>query len=555
MIDMLGTVCWYCPWRFDQPSLFSLLIDAAGGYWSVQAAGMQLQKRHYTEDSAVLLSTFAVAGGHFTVTDFMPAGQYTGLCRLFSPSPVTVVTAIFPTPNYGRATAVLRKGKDNQTIINNQFHFYIKASHPIVMSEGKMEITIPAGEKGWCVVMDDKAVLPHIDLSLLESWLQAAVQYWKQIMGNIHYQGAYQKEFYQSYKAIQLVRHAQSGGILAAATTSLPEVVGDERNYDYRYIWLRDTAMDVTALVKGGSRGNEAERFLDFLCLGRHTNKKNLFVPFYDLDAKTAPFESFIPGTGYQASTPLRIGNNANEQLQLDAQGNVILAAVEVYQKTKERPHWKVIAATADYLVRHWHKKDHGIWEEGVQEHFTSSKVLAATSLEWLAPYTNDTGQKMTWLRTAQKIRAFINQYCKTAYGAYAVYAGSQEADIAAALFPVWKFDQPNSEAMQRTIQRLEEVYREGDLYHRHLVETDSAKEGVFLAGSLWMAQYYLLTNKLQAAKTIVDAVLAYSTDLGFISEEGDVPTGSMLGNIPQTFVHASLMSVILDYNKAVNGK
>ncbi len=211
---------------------------------------------------------------------------------------------------------------------------------------------IPEGESGWMVLLDDKNGLPSVSIESLHNALRQTEEKWNSIMKNILYEGVYKDQMYHSYKAIQMVTPEYSGGILAAGTTSLPEQIGAGRNYDYRYVWLRDTAMVVSALVRAGNKGDEAERFLDFLCTGRNTNKKNLFVPFYDLDAKTAPDEKTLPGTGYKCSKPVRIGNGAFEQLQLDAQGNVLLAAKQIYNRNKEKPHWETIVRTAAYLVK-----------------------------------------------------------------------------------------------------------------------------------------------------------------------------------------------------------
>lgn len=549
IVDKQGTIDWFCLWRFDQPSLFSLLIDEDGGYWSIEAEGKEFSSRGYKEDSAVLTTEFNVAGGSFSVTDFMPfIDNISAICRMFSPSPQATTTILFPKPNYGRSSCSFTKGNDDKTAYETAFEFYIRGSHPLIFNNSTIVMTIPEGESGWCILVDDKKALEFPTTKNLENALQQTLDKWSGMMRNISYEGPYKEQLYHSYKAIQLVTHTKSGGILAAATTSLPELIGGERNYDYRYVWLRDTAMNVSALVRAGSQGNEAERFLDFLCAGRNTNKKNLFVPFYDLDHKTAPDEIFIPGTGYKHSTPVRIGNGAFDQLQLDGQGNVLLAAKQIYSNISGRPHWNTIEETADYLVKHWVEKDHGIWEEGVKEHFTSSKVLVAKSLEFLSDYSNNEKQKNRWLKAAKEIREFILANCMTSDGAYAVFAGSDKVDVTAALYPVWWFDQPDSTAMKQTIKRIEAEYKEGLLYRRHLVETDSKREGVFLAACLWMAQYYLTLKDLEKATNIIDAVLQFSTDLGFLPEEGDVKSGELLGNIPQTFVHASLMGAILDY-------
>ncbi len=551
LIDKNGTIVWYCLWRFDQPSLFSLLIDKMGGFWSVEADGIALKKRYYKNNSAILVTEFTTSNGSFSITDCMPMdSKIIGISRLFSPAPVTVTTTIFPKPDYSRSSASINIGQDDFTIICSKFEFYIKASLPLKIEDDKVVMTIPAGEEGWAVMADDKRTLPYVSYEFILKAITQTENKWKSIMSNISYSGAYKSSFDNSYRAIQLVTHEKSGGILAAATTSLPEVIGGSRNYDYRYVWLRDTGMVVSALAKAETKGEEPERFLDFLCAARNTNKKNLFIPFYDLDNKTAPYVSLVPGSGYKNSKPLRIGNGALDQLQLDAQGNVLLAAKHIYDRKNHKPHWETIVHTADFLVENWHKKDHGIWEEGLMEHFTSSKVLVASSLEYIAAYTDNESQKLKWIQTAMDIRIFVLTHCMTSEGAYAVFAGSEDVDITAALYPYWQYDAADSLAMIKTIHKIEIDYKDGELYHRRLEEFPSRKEGVFLAASLWMAQYYLCLNDLEKAKTIVDAVLEFSTDLGFLPEEGDVKTGELLGNIPQTFVHSSLISVLLEFDK-----
>lgn len=554
LIDKGGTVVWYCPWRFDQPSLFSLLVDENGGFWSVEAEGKTYGHRQYKSDTAILINEFRVGEGSFSITDFMPvSSDMHGICRMFSPSPVHIRSTLFLRPDYGRSSCRLKTADDGRTVLCDFFEFYIKASHPMIVIDNSVEFAIPPGEKGWAVLVDNKETLPSISVQSLEKALRETERRWDEIMSGITYEGPYKLEMYQSYKAIQLLTHEYSGGILAAATTSLPEEVGGDRNYDYRFVWLRDTAMIVSALIRVDSKGAEAERFLDFLCTGRNTNKKNLFVPLYDLDAKTAPDVTIVPATGYKSSRPVRIGNGAFEQLQIDGQSNVLLAAKQIYKVRKDKPHWRTITHTADYLVKHWREEDHGIWEENIRKHFTSSKVLAAKSLEFLAEHTENENQKEKWLTAARQIREFVSANCMTSDGAYAVYAGSEDVDATASLYPVWWYEDAKSDAMLQTIKRIEAEYKNGELYHRRLALSDSKKEGVFLAACLWMAQYYVMVPDLGKAKTIIDAVLGFSNDLGLIAEEGDVKTGEMLGNFPQTFVHASFIGVVLDYKKAIS--
>lgn len=552
LIDKQGTVVWYCPWRFEQPSLFSLLIDEKGGHWVINADGKTFKSRRYKENSAVLETCFESTAGNFTVVDFMPRGAAaSGICRLLPASPVDVTFTLLLTPDYNRTTPRLAQ-VNSTTVSCKSFEFYIRSSHPLTVKNAAVSMRVPSGKKGWIMLLNEEDRMALVNDEFIDNALHATLLDWQNIMGALPYKGAYQAQMEQSFKAIQLMTYEYCGGIIAAATTSLPEVAHGDRNYDYRYVWLRDTAMVVSALIRADTKNFQAQQFLQFLHRGRTTNKKTRFVPLYDLDCKTAPDEILLPFTGYKGATPIRIGNNAFEQLQLDAQGNVLLAAKQIYQQKKGKPNWNTVRYIANYLVKNWKRKDHGIWEEQTQEHFTSSKVIAAMGLEFIAEYADNEKQKQRWLGAASDIRQFIKENCLTKDGAYAVYAGSDDIDVTAALYPVWLFDAPDSCTMLQTIKRIENEYREGELYHRRLELFDSFKEGVFLAASLWMAQYYVLSNNLPKAKTIIEAVLTFSTDLGFIAEEGNVKTGEMLGNFPQTFVHASLMGVILDYNNAL---
>lgn len=550
IVDKEGTVCWYCPDRFDKPSVFSLLIDKAGGYWSVSCKNKKFLERNYDGYSGILTTTFMVNSEVYKLTDWMDMQNiFPGICRKFVACSVAIENRLMLKPGYGEDELNLElvAGK-NRIIINKTLH--LNCSHPLKINNRIIAFTIPPNKEGWAALTNASKML--MNAQVINESLQKTKKQWTKIMSALTYQGVYKKQMYQSFLAIQLMTHFESGGIIAAATTSLPEVIGGKRNYDYRYVWLRDTAMNVSALIRAESKGKEAENFLGFLCDTRTKRDQNRFIPMYTIDGQTAPNETTLKAGGYQHSKPVVEGNGANEQLQLDANGNVLLAAKQVYNKNKKKPHWKTVVTIANYLGKNWKKKDHGIWEENVKAHFTSSKVIVAKSLEFIAEYADDAKQKQEWLMAAQEIKKFIAEKCITSDGAYAVYAGSEDVDITAALFPVWWFVKPDEDVMVKTIERLEKEYGEGDLYHRHLEEFDAMQEGVFLAGSLWMAQYYIELKALSKAKTIIDGALKFSTDLGFMAEEGDIKTGKMLGNFPQTFVHASLMGVIIDYNNAL---
>lgn len=246
------------------------------------------------------------------------------------------------------------------------------------------------------------------------------------------------------------------------------------------------------------------------------------------------------------------IGNVAKDQLQLDAYGNVLLAAKLIYSRFETREHWSLVAEIADFLSDRWHEPDYGIWEEQEKHQYTSSKVVVACGLKFIADLAENADQARRWRAAEQAIREFVAQHCLTSAGAYAAVAGGEDVDVTAALFPVWAYTAADTPEMLATMEALERDYATGYLYRRHLKSFDSQQEGIFLAGTLWVAQYWIMRQELQRARAIMDAALEYSNDLGLFAEEADPETGSMLGNFPQTFVHAAFIGAAIDLRAAL---
>lgn len=551
LINTSGDIVWYCPTRFDKAAVFTSLIDPEkGGYWTFDLQDKEYQNRYYIGRSAVLITEFK----NFSVTDFMSLNSaLKGICRIFSEAPADVEHDIFLKPYYGIALPEYEPGPENN-IIHISRSYTLIASHELRIEGQHIIVTIPKGEKSWFLLTE---ISPDTKVTgtVLEDLQKETISGWDKIAAQIYYEGPYEMEVNNSLRAIQLMTYQENGGIIAAATTSLPEVPGGSRNYDYRYVWLRDSAMIISALIRAESSGEEERKFLSFLCDAKYRNSQKILLPLYSLDKLVAKTEELLPLDGYENSKPIRIGNNAMDQLQLDANANVLIAAKVIYNRFGNKDHWETVTSIADSLVERWEEEDHGIWEEKIKKHFTSSKVIVAKSLEFLADFAEDHEQKNRWLDAAKKIRRFVSKNCMTKAGAFATYAGSEAVDVTAALFPIWLYCDPDGEEMKKTVVRLEQEHRSGQLYHRTLELFDAKKEGVFLAGSLWMAQYYLMVNDIEKSKSIIEAALRFSNDLGFFSEEGSVDSGEMLGNFPQTFVHASFIGAILDLKGKLNSQ
>ncbi|TPW00494.1 MAG: Trehalase [Beijerinckiaceae bacterium] len=551
-----GTILWYCPGRFDRPSLLAGLLDPNGGAWRIDLPGATPAGRGYLEESGVLETWLRVGVSEWAVTDWMPAGADapSGLiCRLFSAAPCEARVSLKPCPDYARAAPGLVRLDDSVRIGGGGHHLY--ASHQMVVEGEAVVFTLPEGETGWAVLSDAALEVPPARLDL-DRWLEVTLAHWSELAALFDYEGPYKREVAASLRAIRLLSHEASGGIVAAATTSLPEVPGGSRNWDYRYAWLRDAGMIVSALTRLGGDLAEAGRYLDFICSSRGSSSKYPMAILTTLDGEAAPTEEILDLAGFDHSRPVRIGNNAGDQLQLDGFANVLLAAKLLYQRTDHRPHWDAVEEVAEFLVRHWREPDHGIWEEEGTCHYTANKVIVACALASVAEFSDDASQARRWRAIVGEIRDFVSGNCLTKEGAYAAVAGREAVDVSAALFPAWGYTEAGAPEMRATIAALERDHSwNGLLYWRHLECADARFEGTFLAGVFWVAQYWVLQGDLERARRILDAGLGYANDLGLFAEEADPREeggGRMLGNIPQSFVHAAFIGAVIDLKHAL---
>lgn len=552
ILDQHGTINWYCPGRFDAAAVFSVLVDdQTGGYWTVEAPGKRFQQRAFIDRSSVLQTTFTVDEGTLTLTDWLPLnGAFRGIIRTVAAAPVPVTSTLRLRPAYGQradqADAVAATGA---VFLHSGLWLY--ASHPLEFQAESVSFTVPAGEDGWAFLSETEK---QPTVASLHTSQLATLGAWEELAGTVSYQGRYEREVLNSVRAIQQVTYAETGGVLAAATIALPEVIGDERNYDYRYVWMRDLALIIGALSALDVAAKREFRFLEFVATALRTNQQDCVTPLYRVDHHLVKDMQELKLSGYWGSSPVIIGNTASDQRQLDAEANVLITAYILYDKYGEQPNWPAVAQIADYVCRNWDKPDNGIWEEGGLHHYTSSKVYAALGLELLAGYHPDPTEAARWRHNASLIRAYVTAHCLTKTGAYAAHAGSQEVDVSAALFALWGYTETDAPAMLATIAALEANYCRQHLYWRRLEEYDSRREGAFLAGSCWMAHYYAVAGNLPKAKEILDAVASFQNDLGYFSEEADVDKGLMLGNFAQSFVHSSFICAADGFTKALAG-
>ncbi|MVN75595.1 glycoside hydrolase family 15 protein [Hymenobacter sp. HMF4947] len=557
LLDQQGTLAWYCPQRFDSSAVFSLLLDAAqGGFWAVEAAGQQFSHRAYLDRSSMLTTHFGGDGPAFSLTDWMPLEEdFSGLCRRTSAAPVPVVHTIRLRPGYGLEEASVQLAADGYSAEFRGVGLWLRASHPLRQVGDSLQFEVPADTSGWAVLSDAPGEA-LTEQRLTDSFAHTA-RAWAKVADLLHYEGPYERQVQDSIRAVQQLTFAATGGIIAAATTSLPEVLSGQRNYDYRFVWMRDVSLIVGALIQLDTNiGRVEQNFLAFIAEAMRENQQQKPAPFYAVDKTLITSAKQLDLAGYQGSRPVQIGNTAYDQLQLDADANVLVAAKLLYDRFGEKQEWETVVQVADFLAENWAHDDNGIWEEGTTKAYTSSKVFAAIGLEFIAAYADSPAQAARWRQAATAIRAYVAAHCLTRTGAFAVYAGSQEVDVTAALFALWSYCEPDSPEMLTTVHEIETHWCRENLYWRRLEEFDSHKEGAFLAGTCWMAHYYAVAGNVDKARAILEATLRYQNDLGFFAEEAGLDSGEqMLGNFPQTFVHSSFVCAVNGFKQALAGQ
>lgn len=472
---------------------------------------------------------------------------------MFGAAPAAIRITVTPRPDHAKRVPHIRRATETRVVIDDRFQ--LQVSHPVSISGATIEAHVPRGEKSWAALSDAAAATVIVDESVLRQWLAATLDGWRRLAERCPYQGVYREQVHASLRALRLLVYQETGAIAAAATTSLPEVIGGKRNFDYRYSWLRDSGLAVRALSRFEPEGTEARRHLGFVAGLFDTGYRKPLDPVSTIGGERVPSQVGLRLAGYRGSRPVWAGNKSARQLQLGSLAAFLLAALEIYERFQPREHWQVVSEVANYLAANWRRRDHGIWEQKRSRSYTAGKVFAACALEGIARFAEEPTQAERYRAAARDIRGYVAQYCRTRAGGYAAIAGTEAVDISAALYPVFGYTAATDEIMAATIRGLEQKYSIGnELYHRHLDSSMARRrEGAFLAGTFWIAHYWIARGDLDRGRRMIDAGLTHATDLGLFPEEIEARSGRMLGNLPVGLVHASFLAAAADYHEALS--
>jgi GH15 family glucan-1,4-alpha-glucosidase len=572
LVSRTGSIDWLCWPRFDSPSLFAAILDdERGGSWRIEVHGARRITRAYLKDTAVLETTFETETGTVVVVDAMtiisPADEKAFLSpehellrRVRCTSGHVAVTMTFdPRPSYANGKVRwVERGPLGLCVETKGGLLTLLAEVPHVREDGgpaRASFTMRRGEDACfslTYAVDGCAVLSPLGATAREA-IDRTVRLWKEWSSRTRYVGPHRAHVVRSAITIRLLTYAPSGAIVAAATTSLPERPGAEHNWDYRFCWLRDASFTVRGMIELGHVG-EASTFVSWLLHTTRLTQPRLNV-LYDVFGRKPPAERELAHLrGYGGARPVRIGNAADRQLQLDSYGEVVDAVFRVAAAGTQldRDTQNVLLGFARYVCAHWKEPDEGIWEprSGRKLH-THSLVLCWTALDRVIELQRRGSLPPKHAAMFEEHRAAIRELVERAgfdarLMSYTSEIGGRDVDATALLFPWYGFTRHDSPRMRGTLARiLEELSPAPGLVYRYADERNGG--GAFGISSFWLAEHLALGGgTLEQAMAAFESTLAYANDVGLFAEEIEPSTGGALGNFPQTFTHVGLINAAL---------
>jgi GH15 family glucan-1,4-alpha-glucosidase len=555
-----GSVDWLCLPRFDSASVFAALLgDQQHGRWLLGPTDRaHALSRRYRPGTLVLETDFETTDGVVRLIDFMPqrGEQAPQLVRIVEglQGRVAMRMMLCPRPDYAAIVPWVELVPDGATAVAGPDAFRLSTGVALEVADGVITATFVAIEGArqrfvlsWCSAFAQPSRVEDADSALArtETW-------WHEWSGRCTYGGEYREAVLRSLITLKALTNESTGAIIAAPTTSLPEDVGGVRNWDYRYCWLRDSAATLAALTAGGYT-EEALAFRAYMMRVATGDPSKLQIMYgVGGERRLTEFElNELPG--YEGSRPVRIGNAASDQFQLDVYGELAIAShlsLELLGRSEIRG-WERWLHVVDHVANVWHEPDDGIWEaRAPRRHYTFSKVMAWAVFDRSLRLVERTGLDAPvgrWRRIRDEIHAEV---CARGYDpqreTFTQYYGSPELDASVLVIPLIGFLPPEDERVQGTIAAVMlELSRDGLLSRYSTDETDDGlpgDEGQFLACSFWLVGALAISNRLAEARALFDRLLSLRNDLGLLAEEYDVSRGRQVGNFPQALSHLALI-------------
>jgi GH15 family glucan-1,4-alpha-glucosidase len=577
LVGTNGTIDWHCSPSFDAPSIFGSILDAErGGCFELSAAVPAKTRQFYLPETNVLITRFFGEGGIGSIEDFMPVGTGADAQRHRLIRRVLCVRGVMPfrarvAPrfNYGMDPHVLEDAEHGAVFRTSSLAAGLTATIPVT-HDGRdvtAEFTLAEGESA-VFSLDEvgtDTVPRACSADEAAKLLDETVTFWRHWLSASRYRGRWREVVSRSALTLKLLTYAPTGAIVAAPTTGLPEQIGGERNWDYRYVWVRDAAFCVYALLRLGFT-SEADDFMGFILNYARVADLGAAGPvqvMYGIDGRTdLPEQELSHLAGYMGSQPVRIGNAAATQLQLDIYGE-LMDSVYLYDDW-HRPissaHWDVITARSEWLCDHWDQADEGIWEtRGGPRRFLYSQLMCWVAMERairLAIRRGLPANLERWQHTRDAIyRRIMEHGWSPQLNAFAQFEDADVLDAAALMMPLVKFIAPTDPKWLSTIDALTNRLVSDSLVYRYDPEASPdglrGREGTFSACSFWYVEALTRAGRLEEARLAFEKMLTYANHVGLYAEQISM-TGEQQGNFPQALTHLALISAAFNLDRAL---
>ncbi|GAA2759504.1 glycoside hydrolase family 15 protein [Actinopolymorpha rutila] len=573
-----GTIDWYCCPRFDAPSVFAAILDARrGGRFALRPEEPITSKQLYFPDTNILITRFFTAGGVAEIQDFMPImGDVREVERhrlvrrvVCTRGSVPFAIEVAPRFDYGREQHKLRFEGGHAIFEGASLALALSATVQLDQSDQDVTGRFVLGEGETAAFVLDRltsSIVPRVcPTREAETLFRQTVQFWRSWLAQSRYTGRWREVVHRSALVLKLLTYAPSGAIVAAATTSLPERLGGERNWDYRHTWLRDAAFSVYALLRLGFT-QEAQAFMGWLGDRLRDQRGPGAEPLqimYGIDGRADLPESELTHLeGYRGSAPVRIGNGAAAQRQLDIYGELI-DSVYLYNKYGEPigiDLWDDLTRTVDWLCEHWDQADEGIWEtRGGPKHFTYTRVLSWVAIERAIRIARQRGlpaNEVKWARQRDAIyRQVLSNGWSTRRRAFVQHYEDDVLDASLLIMPLVKFVAPTDSRWLATLDAISSDLVSDSLVYRYDpgASPDGLRgcEGTMSLCSFWYVEALARAGRVEDARLAFDKMLTYANHLGLYSEQIGA-TGEQLGNFPQAFTHLALISAAYNLDRAL---
>ncbi|MET0512004.1 MAG: glycoside hydrolase family 15 protein [Thermoleophilaceae bacterium] len=577
LVDRHGSIDWLCLPRYDSAALLSRILDPAAGHWSIRPAGSCATERRYLAGTLVIETTFTTETGSVRLIDAMAfaEGQRGHGVGLDAPhellrsvegiaGTVELVMELAPRPEFGLYRPLIRLLDDGARSFGGTSPVRLRSGVPVELDDESIlraSFSVREGERvGFALrrlpVETQPPPEPTVPADVADR-IADTVEAWHSWESEHDiYEGPHRDLVRHSARVLKGLTYRPTGAIVAAPTTSLPETVGGERNWDYRFSWIRDSSLTIEALYIGAC-SDEAEEFVSFMtsAAGGRAGEGSLQI-MYGIGGEHDLSERELPHLrGWRDSAPVRVGNGAWGQVQLDVYGE-LLNSLWLYREQLGTLHPEIqafVSDLADTAARRWVEMDQGMWEmRGDPRHHLSSKVLCWTALDRavrLAPQLGEHARAEEWSAARDEIRAAVlDRGWSEARQAYAQSFDSDELDAAALLMPILGFLPSGDPRMLSTIEAIAAGLTEDGLVLRYRNEEGmnadglTGEEGTFVICSFWLVTCLAMAGQVARAEELFDQLVGHANDLGLIAEEIDTANNELLGNFPQAFSHIGLI-------------